>query len=143
MKSNALGDLFEKSLMAVLDSRRCTYWRLHTIRSFRGVSNPCDFIVMDEKFTALVECKATNNTSFSCAAFRQLPHFEKSVRYPHVAHFGILVYFHSGVPVYVYASDEKVLENKEKRRPINVKNGDSYNLISKDLGYIVACLDTL
>ena len=140
MKSNDLGALLEKSLKVVLDSRECTYWRLHTIRSFRGVSNPCDFVVLDKKFTALLECKATNNKSFSCARFQQLQHFEKSIRYPHDALFGLLVYFHSDNPVFVYASDRKVLENKENRRPINVLNKDSYDLVSDDLGSLVGSL---
>ena len=133
MKSNDLGELLESSMKEALKVRNCLYWRLHTIRSWRGVSNPGDFLVFDKEYSALLECKATNDDSFSCASFTQLPHFEKSVQFVHKGHYGVVVYFHSDSPKYVYAGDHKVLENKKKRRPIRATVPDSYDLVSDDL----------
>lgn len=134
IKSNDLGALLESGMQEALTKRKCLFWRLHTIRSWKGVSNPCDFIILDEKFTALIECKATLDDKFSCSAFRQLPHFEKSAQFAHIGHFGVVVYFHSETdPRYVYVSDKKVIENKKNRRPIRVGVRESYDIMSKSL----------
>lgn len=142
IKSNDLGALLETSMRDALSRRKCKFWRLHTIRSFRGVSNPCDFIVLDQYFTALLECKATTDGRFSCAAFRQLKHFEESTQFAHVGHYGVVVYFHSEIPKFVYASDSKVIENKAARRPIRVSTVTSYDLIADDLDSLLQLMES-
>lgn len=143
IKSNDLGALLENSMRDALSHRACKFWRLHTIRSWKGVSNPCDFIVLDQHFTALLECKATTDERFSCAAFRQLEHFEESAQFAHVGHYGVVVYFHSSTPKFVYASDSKVLENKAARRPIRITTESSYDLIADDLDALLVMLEGL
>lgn len=143
LKSNDLGALLEDGMKDALTRRCCLFWRLHTIRSWKGISNPCDFIVLDEKFTALLECKATGDDRFSCASFRQLKHFEKSSQFAHTGHYGVVVYFHSGCPKFVYASDTKVIENKLMRRPIRVAVESSYDLISDSLDELLNLISTL
>lgn len=133
IKSNDLGLLLENSLKEALSNRKCVFWRLHTIRSWKGVSNPCDFIVLDKDFTALLECKATTDDKFSCASFRQLNHFEKSAQFVHKGLYGVVVYFHSVGKKFVYASDFKVLENKAARRPIRVSNPKTFDFIADSL----------
>lgn len=140
MKSNDLGELLEVTMKEACALRECTLFRLHTVRSFRGVSNPCDFILMDKEFTALLECKATNDESFSCSAFYQLHYFESAVKFSHLAYYGVVVYFHSAEPKYVYASDQMVLENRKNRRPIRVANVESYELISDSLSKLLDLL---
>lgn len=143
IKSNDLGALLETSMRDALSLRDCVFWRLHTIRSWKGVSNPCDFIVLDSHFTALFECKATTDDRFSCAAFRQLPHFERSAQFAHVGHYGVVVYFHSATPKYVYASDKKVIENKAARRPIRTSVESSYDLIADDLETLLRMVEKI
>lgn len=133
MKSNDLGIYFEKQLSAACFLRPCGLFRLHTVRSFRGVSNPCDFIIMDKNFTALVECKATNRDHFSCADFYQLKHFEEMDAFDTDGHYGVIVYFHSNDPSYVYVSGRKILENRTNRRPIRVATKDSYDFHAKSI----------
>lgn len=140
MKANDLGALLEDLMTEACALRECTLFRLHTVRSFRGVSNPCDFILLDRCFTALLECKATNDESFSCSSFYQLPHFESAARFPHLAHYGVVVYFHSVTPMFVYASAKKVLDNKKNRRPIRVANKGSYEIASDSLGELLSWL---
>lgn len=130
MKSNDLGALLEGNVKEALLKRGSVFWRLHTIRSWHGVSNPCDFIVLDRSFTALLECKATNDDKFSCSvsSIRQMKHFENSVKVDHKGIYGIIVYFHSeNYPKYVFASDQKVIENRTARRPIRPNVENSYN----------------
>lgn len=141
IKSNDLGALLETSMRDALSHRNCKFWRLHTIRSWKGVSNPCDFIALDQHFTALLECKATTDEKFSCAAFRQLKHFEESAQFAHVGHYGVVVYFHSDAPKFVYASDSKVIENKAARRPIRVSTETSYDLIADDLDTLLRLME--
>lgn len=143
MKANDLGELLETSMKSACALRECTLFRLHTIRSFRGVSNPCDFVLLDRAFTALLECKATNDEHFSCSFFYQLKHFEDAMRFPHLAHYGVVVYFHSETPMFVYASDQLVLENRAKRRPIRVANPLSYELISESLSDLITAIGKL
>lgn len=133
IKSNDLGSLLETEFRSALKRRGSLFWRLHTIRSFKGVCNPCDFVVLDKDFVALIECKATGDAKFSCSGFQQIQHFEMSALYPHAGFYGVLVYFHSSVPCYVYASDVKVMENKQKRRPIRATVPESYDLFSLNL----------
>lgn len=134
LKSNDLGKLLEDKVVDACMSKECTHFRLHTIRSFKGVSNPCDFIVLEKSYTALLECKATGDDKFSCSRFTQLPHFEKTVLHSHVGIYGVIVYFYCENPMFVFATDKKVIENKNKRRPIRVGVVDSYDLISDNLG---------
>lgn len=141
IKSNDLGALLENGMRDALFRRGSVFWRLHTIRSWKGVSNPCDFIILDAKYTALIECKATLGDSFSCAAFRQISHFVNSAAVPHIGHYGVVVYFHSVGALYVYASDKKVIENKSKRRPIRVSVKESYDLISDSLDDLLCKLE--
>ena len=143
IKSNDLGALLETLMRDALSHRNCKFWRLHTIRSFHGVSNPCDFIVLDKHFTALLECKATTDDKFSCAAFRQLKHFKESAQFSHVGHYGVVVYFHSDSPKFVYAGDRKVIENKERRHPIRVRTVGSYDLISDSLDELLKMMEEL
>ena len=133
LKSNDLGKLLEDSVVGACLKRDCTHFRLHTIRSFKGVSNPCDFIVLEKSYTALLECKATGDDKFSCSRFTQLPHFEKTVLHSHVGIYGVVVYFYCESPMYVFATDKKVIENKQKRRPIRVGDKNSYDLISDNI----------
>lgn len=143
LKSNDLGDFLEDEMKNALLRRRCLFWRLHTIRSWRGVSNPCDYIVLDEKYSALLECKATLSESFSCANFRQVKHFVNSAKFSHVGHYGVVVCFYSAAPVYVYAGDKKVIENKQKRRPIRASVGESFDIISDSLDELLKELEVL
>lgn len=133
MKSNDLGLLFENNLKEALGKRNCAMFRLHTIRSWKGVHNPCDFIVLDEKFSALFECKATNDDRFSCSQFQQLEDFEIAAKFNHRGIYGLLIYFYSDEPVYVFATDHRVIENKINHRPIRPTNFDSYDLKSNSL----------
>lgn len=143
IKSNDLGAFLEGGMTESLLRRRCLFWRLHTIRSWRGVSNPCDFIVLDEKYSALLECKATLDDKFSCSSFQQLKHFENSAQFPHVGHYGVVVCFYSNSPLYVYAGDKKVIENKQNRRPIRGSVGESFDLISDSLDELLVEIEKL
>ena len=143
IKSNDLGSLFEGELRAALQRRGSLFWRLHTIRSFKGVCNPCDFVVLDKDFAALLECKATADVKFSCSGFQQLKHFETSAQRAHAGLYGVIVYFYSSVPCYVYAGDKKVLENKQKRRPIRATVPDSYDVFSLSLDDLLDSLSKL
>lgn len=143
MKSNELGSLLEDGMHEALKRRRCLYWRLHTIRSWKGVSNPCDFIVLDEKFTALLECKATMDDHFSCSSFRQLKHFIKSSQFAHVGLYGVVAYFYSDDPMFVYAGDRKVIENKQLRRPIRVNVRESYEVAARSLDELLNLISGL
>lgn len=143
LKSNDLGALLETGMHDALTARRCLFWRLHTIRSWKGVSNPCDFIVLDEKFTALLECKATADDRFSCASFRQLKHFEKSAQFVHDGFYGVVVYFHSDNPMFVYAGDKTVIENKAMRRPIRVSVRESYDVSAGTLEELLELISEL
>lgn len=141
LKSNDLGDLLEDNMRKALQRRGSLFWRLHTIRSWRGVDNPCDFIVLDDSFVALIECKATADVKFSCSGFRQIKHFEKAVQFAHAGHYGVVVYFHSSAPCYVYASDSKVIENKRLRRPIRATVAESYDLFAWTLDELLCKLE--
>ena len=143
IKSNDLGALLEKSMWDALSNRNCKFWRLHTIRSWKGVSNPCDFIVLDRYFTALLECKATTDEKFSCAAFRQLQHFEEAAKFEHVGLFGVVVYFHSDNPKYVYVGDSKIIENKGARRPIRAARAESYDLIADSVDALLEKIELI
>ena len=144
IKSNDLGALLEGNLRNALINRNSVFWRLHTIRSCKGVSNPCDFIVLDREFTALIECKATSDDRFSCAYFRQLSHFEKSAKLDHKGFYGVLVLFYSnGGLKYVYAGDRKVILNKLNRRPIRVSVPESYDIISDSLDDLLSMMKSL
>lgn len=140
LKSNDLGKFLEDSVVDVCTQRECTHFRIHTIRSFKGVSNPCDFLVLEKKYTALLECKSTADEHFSCADFTQLTHFEKAARFKHVAVYGLLIYFYCDNPVFVFANDKKVIENKSMRRPIRASDPDSFNYMSTDLGELLDAL---
>lgn len=129
IKSNDLGLMLENEVRAECEVRDCTLFRIHTIRSFKGVSSPCDFVLLDKNFTALLECKATNDDSFSCADFTQLPYFEEAARFPHVAQYGLLVGFYSDHTLFAYVGDKKVMENKKMKRPIRPTNPDSYDIL--------------
>lgn len=143
IKSNDLGALFEKSMKEALSRRQCIFWRLHTIRSYAGVTNPCDFIVLAKEFTALLECKATTDDYFSCAAFRQLKHFERSAQFAHIGRYGVVVYFHSSSPMFVYASDKTVIANKEAHRRIRVSNPESFDLVSSSLDDLLEAISNI
>lgn len=142
-KSNDLGAFLENEFKMALGKRNCLFWRLHTIRSWKGITNPCDFIVLDNKFTALIECKATLDSKFSCSGFQQVEHFEKSVQFAHTGLYGVVVCFYSERPFYVYASDVKVIENKRMRRPIRTTVKESFDLIDDSLEGLIEQISKL
>lgn len=134
IKSNELGDLLQRDVDESFIRLKLAYFRLYTMRSFRGVSNPGDFILMHPDYTLLLECKATTKDGFSCAWFQQLDKFENVKNLKYVALYGILVGFYlDGEWEYVYASVDTVLENKSKRRVIRLSNPESYDVRSSTL----------
>lgn len=134
IKSNELGDLLQKDVDESFIRLKLAYFRLYTMRGFRGVSNPGDFILLHPDYTLLLECKATTKDGFSCAWFQQLEKFEYIKNFKYDALYGILVGFYSnGEWEYVYASVDTVLENKSKRRVIRLDNLESYDVRSSTI----------
>lgn len=97
----------------------CSLIRLYdTTNGFRGVANPCDFIMGTNSGTMLLECKTTKETSFSfegITATQLNGMLEVSKRTTNTKG-GVLIYFrtHETVVYYPITEIEEMRNNGQK-----------------------------